>query len=183
MQKQQVFENFQFTEECTEYKDTIFKNSNFAKGNLGSYEFTDCTFFSCDLSMTRFDNAVFTRVKFVNCKLLGVDFGKCSKFIFSVSFDDCILNYCFFHKNNLKKTLFKKCVIKEASFAEAELNTAIFAECDLTATTFERCNLTECDFRTAQNYNILPSENKIRNAMFSYPGVLGLLNHYHIIIE
>jgi len=115
--------------------------------------------------------------------MLGVDFSKCSKYTFSVSFDKCILNYCFFFKANLKKTLFNHCIIKEACFSETELQSASFIECDLTATLFEKCNLSECDFKTSQNYSIVPSENIIKKAVFSYPGVMGLLSHYNIIIE
>lgn len=183
MQKNQVFENFQLQEEFTEFNHKTFQNTNFSKCDLNSYEFIDCIFISCDFSLSCFNNLVLTRVKFIDCKLLGVDFSKCSKYVFSVCFDKCILNYCFFFKNNLKKTLFKQCFIKEACFSETELQAANFIECDLSGTLFEKCNLTECDFKTSINYSIVPSENIIKKAVFSYPGVIGLLNQYNIIIE
>lgn len=183
MKENQLLENYSFQEETTEFDEKIFKGSNFSKVNLGSFEFIDCTFISCDLSMARLENAVFTRVKFIQCKLLGVDFSLCSTFAFSVSFEDCILNYCVFLKNNLKKTIFNKCIIKEASFFDTDLTSASFIECDLSEAIFERNNLSKCDFRTAYNYDIIPSENNIKKAMFSLPGVVGLLGHLNIIIE
>jgi len=183
MQKQTILDNFTFTDDLTEYCFTTFTNSDFSKSNLRSYEFTDCIFNSCDFSMACFENILLTRVKFIDCKLLGVDFSKCSKFAFSASFENCILNYCFFHKNNLKRTVFKNCILKEANFTETDLSSASLIECDLEGTVFESCNLEGCDFRTAFNYSIIPSENRMKRAVFSYPGILGLLKHYNIIIE
>ena len=183
MQKQTIFDNYHFDEDSSEFSFITFTNSDFSKSNLRAYEFTDCIFSSCDFSMACFENILLTRVKFINCKLLGIDFGKCSKFGFSASFENCILNYCFFLRNNLKRTLFKNCILKEASFAEADLSSASFIECDLEGTVFEKCNLEGCDFRTAFNYSIIPSENRMKKAMFSYSGIPGLLKHYNIIIE
>lgn len=183
MQKNQTFENYQLTEEEVEFNKCIFKNSNFSRTDLSSYEFIDCTFHACDFSMSVFERLVLTKVKFINCKLMGVDFSKCSKFTFSAGFDSCILDYCFFIKNNLKKTVFNKCIMKEATFSESDLSSASFADCDLTGTVFEKCNLSECDFLSAQNYIIDPSHNQMKNAKFSYPSVLGLLSNFNIIIE
>jgi uncharacterized protein YjbI with pentapeptide repeats len=129
------------------------------------------------------DNTLLSNVNFFNCKMLGVDFGKCSKFTFQISFEECILNYSFFFKNKLKNITFQKCILKEVNFIEADLTSAAFPECDLSNAVFERCNLMGCDFTSAQNYTINPSDNKIKKAKFSYPSVLGLLSQYNIIIE
>lgn len=178
-----IFDRFEPNEEDIEFSNSTFTNSNFSKLNLSSWEFVDCTFIDCDFSMAQFEHTVFTRIKFERCKMLGVDFSTCSKYAFSVNFDQCLLNYSIFVKNNLKNTLFNRCVIIEASFSETDLNSASFAECDLSGTNFSRCNLQGCDFRSASNYTIDPSENKIKSALFSYPGVLGLLQHYQIVVE
>jgi len=183
MEQNQILNNYKFNEETIEFDQKIFKDSNFSKLNLNSFEFIDCTFISCDLSMAILKNTVFTRVKFIQCKLLGVDFSFCSTFAFSVAFEDCILNYSVFLKNNLKKTIFNKCIIKEASFYDTDLSSASFIECDLAESVFERNKLSKCDFRTAHNYSIIPSENNIKKAMFSLPDVIGLLGHLNIIIE
>jgi hypothetical protein len=44
-------------------------------------------------------------------------------------------------------------------------------------------NLTGADFRTAYNYSLDPENNKLKNARFSGPGVLGLLDKYDIKID
>jgi fluoroquinolone resistance protein len=183
MLRNQTFENYQLNEDQTEFEKCVFQKSNFSKLVLDSFEFIDCTFLNCDFSMAKLSNTVFSRVRVVDCKLMGVDFSKCSRFTFSVSFDKCILNYCFFLKNNFKKTIFKDCMIKEANFSESDLSFAIFQNCDLLTTVFERNNLEGCDFRLSQNYNFNPSDNKIKKAKFSYPGVIGLLSHLNIEIE
>jgi fluoroquinolone resistance protein len=43
--------------------------------------------------------------------------------------------------------------------------------------------LEKADLRTAYNYSIDPSINKIKKAKFSLPGVVGLLSKYDIEIE
>ncbi|MCG8412215.1 MAG: pentapeptide repeat-containing protein [Bacteroidales bacterium] len=183
MAQNSEFINFSFNDSCTEYHDCVFKNSNFANLDLLGYEFFDCSFESCDFSLAQLNNTVLSNVKFINCKLLGVDFSKCSRFIFSVYFKDCILNFSFFQKNNLKKTMFSKCILKEVQFVDSDLSSAVFAHCDLTDSVFENCKLLSCDFRTAQNYSFIPDNNKIKNARFSHPHVIGLLDHLQIIID
>jgi len=183
MKKSSVIENFEFDSEMTDFNNITFKNTDFSNKNLDSFEFVDCIFNACDFSMSKLENVVLTRAKFVNCKLLGVDFSVCSKFAFSLSFEDCLMNYTLFHKNDLKKTEFKGCHIKEANFFETNLNSSNFENCDLSDTIFDRCDLSKADFRTSNNYTINPNDNIIRKAQFSYPGVLGLLNHYNISIE
>jgi len=44
-------------------------------------------------------------------------------------------------------------------------------------------NLTLVDFTTSYNYSIDPGINKIYKAKFSFPGVMGLLDKYDIIVK
>jgi len=178
-----ILENYELVPDVTDFENVCFKNTNFASKSLDSFEFIECTFISCDLSMAKTENTVFTRVKFENCKLLGVNFSECSKFAFSVYFKDSVLNYCHFEKNDFRKSRFEDCLIKEAGFFDSDLSLAQFDNCDLSDSVFEGCNLSKCDFTTSNNYSISPSENNIKKAKFSYPGVLGLLNSFNIIIE
>lgn len=178
-----TFNNEPLPENENEFMGCVFKSCVFSGINLSKFSFDDCHFINSDLSMCRMENTVFSKVTFTDCKLQGIDFGKCSKYVFSVTFEKCILNYSVFLKTNLRKTLFHDCVIREAFFAETDLTQASFAGCDLDATNFERCVLSQCDFRTAVNYIIYPSQNKLKNAKFSYPGVLGLLADLGIVVE
>lgn len=181
MTSQQVINNF--PEDISEFNNYTFTDCDLAQLDLTSKEFIDCTFLNCDLSMANIEHSVFSRVKFIGCKLIGLDFSRCSRFVFSVSYSDCIMDFCFFHKNKMKKTVFKKCSMKEMSFLECELNESAFDDCDLDRTVFDKSNLTCCDFNSAYNYNIIPTDNNIKNAMFSYPALLGLLRHHNIKVQ
>jgi len=180
MQRREVFNRF--PQDITEFSNYTFNECNLSQLDLTSKEFIDCTFLNCDLSMATIEHAVFTRAKFIGCKMIGLDFSRCSKYVFSVSFSESILDFCFFHKNKMKKTMFKKCTMKEMTLIECELNESKFEDCDLDRTAFEKCNLEKCDLSTAYNYSIIPSENKIRNAKFSYPEIIGLLRHHNISV-
>lgn len=181
--EKKVLDGYQFNDELIEFDNCIFNKSDFSNFDFSAFEFTECTFNSCDFSMACLTNTVLSGVNFINCKLLGVDFSRCSKFAYSVKFENCILDYCSFIRNNLGKVILKNSSIREATFSETNLSSASFINCDLERTAFEKCNLEGCDFTTASNYHIDPSANKVRKARFSYPGLLGLLSCYGIIIE
>ena len=177
MKKNALVEVTEIMGDVIDYNNNLFKNTNFSGKDLDSFEFIDCTFLGCDFSMSTFSNTVLTRAKFKNCKLLGVDFSVCSKFAFSVRFEDCVMDYVLFHKNELKKTEFKDCQIKEANFFECNLNSAKFDNCNLSDSVFDQCNLSKADFRLASNYLINPSNNNIKKAKFSF--VLMILRRWN----
>lgn len=183
MIKNKTFDNQSWPLPDTEFENCTFKSSSFNQADLSGFEFKDCTFHSCDLSMVKLEATVLYGVLFENCKLIGTDFSKVSRFLFSISFTKSILDYCLFHKSNLKKTTFDHCSLRETIFAETDLTEARFLQSDLTDATFERCNLISADFRTAQNFTIDTSQNRVKNARFAYPGVLGLLRHLGIVLE
>lgn len=164
------------------FADCELKNCDFSRHNLNNFEFSDCTFIQCDLSMATLENTAFNRVTFKDCKLLGLNFSKTSKFLFSVSFSTCFLDYCMFHKINFKKTLFDGCTIKEATFEECNLENAIFRDCNLQLSQFDRCNLKKADFSTARDYFLDLDNNRVAKAKFAYPDVLNLLSKYDINI-
>ncbi|TKG95905.1 pentapeptide repeat-containing protein [Puteibacter caeruleilacunae] len=179
----EIIENYSFEDERYEFSDCLFKNCHLSELDLSGYEFTECVFESCDLSMTKFDNTLLAKAKFVDCKLIGVDFSPCIKYMFTVNFESCILNYSHFNKNKLSNTIFQNCLMREASFFDVDFSKASFPMCDLSGAVFENCNLKECDLRSAKNYSINPSNNNIKKAKFSYPDVIGLLNYFEIVIE
>jgi len=166
-----------------EYNGCTFKNCDFSNMSFDNAEFIDCHFHLCNLTMTKMVNTTLSRVKFDSCKLVGVDFSKCSKFMFSVSFENSIMNYSLFSKNDLKNTIFSSCKLNEASFIETNLTAAKFVNCDLDKVIFDRTNLEKADFTTSQNYTINPEINKLKKTKFSMPDVIGLLRNLDIIIS
>ncbi len=180
----QVFEKFDFlnTNGTNEFNNCTFKNGDFTGVKFDHQDFVDCTFSQCNLSVVKVDGTRFNNTRFLNCKIWGVDFSRCSKFLFSVAFEGASLNHSTFYKNELKKTIFKDCLLKEVSFIECNLNEAVFVNCDLQNAIFDRSNLEKADFTSARNYSFNPEINKIKKAKFSIPEVVGLLSHYDISI-
>lgn len=166
-----------------EFEACTFCDCDFSNSNFSSNEFIDCRFEGCNLSMMQLAHTGLKNVAFANCKMLGIDFGACSEFLFEVTFDNCILDFTSFVRRKLRKTTFQDCSIKEANFTQADLTGATFAHCDLTRAIFQQAILEKTDFRTANHYSIDPQTNRIKKAKFSLNGVTGLLYKHDIIIS
>jgi fluoroquinolone resistance protein len=165
------------------YEQCAFIHCNFNSADLSGVRFVNCRFDGCDLSLAKLKNTSLQEVKFVTCKLLGVQFSDCRKFMLELDFDSCMLKLSLFSGLKLKNTRFKNCDIQEADFSEADLSGAIFDGSDLQQAIFFHTNLEKADFRSAGNYSINPETNRLRTARFSLPGVTGLLDTYGIEIE
>ncbi len=165
------------------YEQCVFIQCNFNSADLSGVRFVNCRFEGCDLSLAKLKNSSLQEVKFVNCKLLGVLFSDCRKFMLELDFDSCILKLSLFSGLKLKNTRFQNCDMQEADFSEADLSGAQFDGSDLLQTIFFHTNFETADFRSAFNYSINPETNRLRKAKFSIPGVTGLLDSYGIEIE
>ena len=186
LHENKTFDNIDYAEkEVTdrEFVKCMFKGCDFSNSNLAGNEFVECQFEDCNLSNTKLGTTSLKNVFFKNCKLIGVDFSNCKDFLFSVGFENCILDYSSFFGKKLKNTVFKRCSIKEANFTDSELTNSVFFDCDLTLAQFENTNLNGVDFTSAYNYTIDPELNRMKNARFSNNGLAGLLGKYKIIIE
>lgn len=180
------FKNIDYSEKLLQNKDFVkctFVSCNFSNSNLRDTNFEDCIFNNCNFSMALINNIGLSNVLFCNCKILGVDFTKCSKFMFSFKFENCILDYSIFFGTKLKNTSFLKCSLKEVDFSESNLTSSSFQESDLTGTRFSNTILEKADFRYARNFSIDPEFNKIKNARFSAYQLEGLLHKYQLNID
>lgn len=68
-------------------------------------------------------------------------------------------------------------------FTEAEVKNASFADCDLKDSIFDMTNLKHTNFFSTYNFSINPSNNQIKNALFSKENCFGLLNSFNIRIK
>ncbi|MEI6846805.1 MAG: pentapeptide repeat-containing protein [Chlorobiaceae bacterium] len=181
-----VFEKITFTENnflSGVYEECRFQNCDGKKADFSGITFRSCSFDGCDLSLALFRNSVLQDVKFLNSKLLGVQFSECRNFLLQLDFQNCMLKLALFSKLKLKNTRFKNCDLQEVDFTDADLAESIFEHCDLLLATFFKTNLEKADFRSALNYSINPETNRISKASFSIPAVIGLLDKYNIEIE
>lgn len=166
-----------------EYDGCTFNACDFSNTYLSDILFTDCSFIGCNLSMVKLHKTSLVDLIFKDCKILGVHFEDCNPFSISFSFENCILNHSSFYKMKIQKTIFRNCKLQEVDFLETDLSSAIFDQSDLMNAHFEQTILEKADLRTATNYNIDPTINKLRNAMFSYPEVLSLLGKFQVKVS
>ncbi|RYG04972.1 MAG: pentapeptide repeat-containing protein [Chitinophagaceae bacterium] len=182
----QKFNGIDYTKEkfeTGEYEYCEFNNCNFAGVNLSDSNFVECIFTGCNITNCKVTNVTFNNVKFVESKVIGINFENCNEFLFSVSFDNCTLNFSSFYKRSLKKTVFDHSVLQETDFTDADLSGSSFNKCNLHLTKFENTNLEKADFRTSFNYALNPEQNKIKKAKFSIDGLAGLLVKYDIVVS
>jgi len=53
--------------------------------------------------MVKIDGVGFRDISFKDCKVMGVDFTRCNRLMFSFYFEKCILDYSTFYGTKLKK--------------------------------------------------------------------------------
>jgi len=165
-----------------EFEDCIFKNCDFSNSDFSNNTFMDCEFIDCNLSMTNLTATSLKTVSFKNCKLLGIHFDKCTDFLFTAHFQDCVLDYSSFVNKKMPKTKFNSCSMKEANFVGSNLSNSVFNNCNLDNAVFNETQLKEVDFTTAYNFKIDPEFNPMKKAKFSTQGISGLLEKYDIKI-
>ena len=165
-----------------EFDHCQFNNCDFSNTVFADCVFSDCTFTDCNLSMVKLPASSLKTVSFVKSKLLGIRFDECEDFLFSVAFAECILDYSWFSRKKMPKTVIGDSSLKEVNFADCDLTKAVFSNCNLQGTVFESTILKEADFRTAYNFAIDPEKNMMKNAKFSTDGLVGLLQKYDIKI-
>jgi fluoroquinolone resistance protein len=166
-----------------EYENCDFDACVFLSADLTDVNFVECSFTNCDLSMANINRTAFKEVTFTACKMLGLRFENCNKFLLAMRFDGCQLNLSSFYQLSLKNTSFQNCSLHEADFAETDLTNATFSNCDLAGAIFDNTILEKADLRTAYNYAIDPEKNQIRKAKFSLPEAISLLQKYDIAVS
>ena len=165
-----------------EYSDCKFTKCNFENSDLSNNSFLDCEFVDCNLSNINVSHTTFNDVSFNDCKLVGVLFQNCNAFLLAFSFKNCSLNLSSFYQLKISNTSFSNCKMHQVDFAETEAKNTSFLNCDLKDAIFDDSILEKADFSTAYNFSINPSNNKIKNAIFSKDNCYGLLNAFHIRI-
>lgn len=182
-----VFEKIVYTGKVIkgrEFQQCTFRQCDLSNSDFDHNKFLDCTFELCNLSMMKMRGTTLSNAVFRDCKIMGVNFNDCEKFLFHVeAFHSCILDYSSFMGRKLIKGNFFKTSLKEVNFSQATLTGCVFDQTDMENAIFERTDLTATDFRTAYNFIIDPELNIIRKAKFSLHGLPGLMVRYGIKIE
>lgn len=181
-----TFEHVDFTTEpfvVNEFEYCAFIHCNFSGVDLSDFRFVDCRFSDCDVSNAKLQKTTLNDVRFSNCKLLGLHFEDCSEFLFTVSFERCIIDFSSFYGRSLKKSVFKNCSLQQVDFTDADLTGSSFEESNLLNAVFENTVLEKVDFRSAVNFIIDPEKNRVKKAKFDRLALAGLLTRYDIQIS
>jgi fluoroquinolone resistance protein len=165
-----------------EFQDCTFRNCDLSNSSFSRNKFLNCTFEQCNLSMLTLDGSTLNDAVFKGCKILAVNFSKYSDFLFSVGFENCILDYASFMSKKMPKTTFSKCSLKEVSFSQANLAGSIFKDTDLAGAVFNRTDLSAANFVTAHNFDIDPEINNLKKSIFALNSLEGLLTRHQIKI-
>lgn len=166
----------------TEFVDCNIEKCNLFERNLSSLNFTNCTFNHCDLSMSKLPDTQLNNVIFRDCKIMGVDFSKCTGFLFEVHFYNCIIDFCSFENLKMQGTIFKDTSMKGVDLTGTNLQKSSFVNTDLLDAHFAHTNLKECDLSSAYNFLISPNQNNIKKSVFSENNISGLLSEFGIKI-
>jgi uncharacterized protein YjbI with pentapeptide repeats len=152
------------------------------EASLRAATFEDCDVVQCDWTLAVVKNAAFRDVRFVQSKLMGVDWSSVKRLTFVVRFERCILTHASFVGNKLRGTRFVDCTATEANFVEVDLTEAVFAGTDLAGAKFIDTVLVDADLSEARNYSISPAQNRLRRTRFSEEAALGLVAELGVIV-
>ncbi len=169
-------------EQHTELSGYEFNELNLTDTKLKSAIFLECKFTKCNLSNVSLMNVVLKAVQFEDCNLLGVNWTEIRKGG-DFGFSNCKLDFGCFQSIDLRNFKFENCSIREADFSGANLTKASFNNSELSGTSFANVNIEKADFRRARNYFIDPKFAKIKEAKFSIPEVLVLIQALGAEIE
>jgi len=165
-----------------EFQGCQFAGCSFTECKFQYCKFIECSFIDCVLSAVNPVDSRFRDVKFLKCKVIGVDWTKAPE-VSDLKFDDCQINYSNFSMLKIPGIRIVKCIAKEVNFTETDLSKGDFRKTDFEKSRFFKTNLSEADFRGATSYNIDVKYNLIAHAKFSLPEAVALLNSLDIILE
>ncbi|WP_413587080.1 pentapeptide repeat-containing protein [Bdellovibrio sp. HCB274] len=159
-----------------------FEKIDLTEYELKSAVFIDCKFIGCHLANCSLLNVSLRGVVFEDCNLMGINWTEVRK-NGSFSFKGCKLDYSSFQAVDLRGVSFENCVIREADFSGANLSKSSFSQANLSGTSFANANLEKADLRGARSYFIHPKFTKIKDAHFSFPEALVLIEAMGAKIE
>ncbi len=189
------------------YEEQSIKNKKFQNTIIENCTFADCNFENCTFESCQIKNCFFVNCKFQNCNIISLTskhseiknaaFKKCNligvhwnellptgKYAHCIDcLKDCYLKYNTFAEMSFIKFDFSTNIIQECMFEECNLQESSFKDCRLEATEIYRCDIRKADFRGAMGYVIDISSNKLKQAKFSFPEVVNLLNTLEIKID
>ena len=190
IQKEENFEGTEFNGirgikdiKSKSFYNCTFTNCDFTESDFSFSLLSDCVFKDSNLSLIRLAETKIHSAQFNACKIMGVDFTQISKLIFKVGFRESQITKCTFSSLDMVESEFIDCNIYQSDFYKAKLGKSNFSGSDLEQSIFEDTDLRGVDFSNAKNYSINPLTNKIKNAEFTMPEAIHLLDALDVKIS
>lgn len=168
-----------------EFDGCTFVSCDLTEASLRGAQLYDCHFERSELPLVDLTEASLRGVTFDRCRLTGVDIGVLARDPLGVeaSFRGCDLSFALFRKLDLTRFSFEECIFNRAEFKSCHMPAVAFDGCDLTSCLFDECDLTRADLRTARNYFISPTRNRIKGLRASVPEALSFLAAIDVVLE
>lgn len=180
-----VLDHTQITD--SQFYDCTFRQSSFAETEFLKCRFSNCVFERCDLSIIRVRDSSFSGTRFMNSKVLGVNWtlADWSAYLLSepLSFHKCSINHSTFIGLQMVGISIVDCAASDVDFRETDLSQSNLSGTDFSESLFSSTNLTEANFRGAINYTINPAKNTLTGAKFSLPEAMSLLFNMDIVLS
>lgn len=168
-------------DECT-FDGCIFDSCTFI-----DVSFKKCMFHRCTIINPQYKSGSLNQIVVQECQLIGIIWEQIidkRQYIQPIDkIEASFLKYNTFYNLDLSRFCFSGNTIQSSEFQECQLIASDFSACNLNETIFDQCNLEKAVFREAHGYSINIFTNKLKQAIFSYPDVIGLLAPLEIVID
>lgn len=169
------------------FSDCSFTKCAFGESTFSNCAFVNCLFQGCDLSVVKVPNTNWVNCRFVDSKVIGVDWtragGVRSELPLSLAFEGCNVSYSSFFGLSVAGLVLERCIAYEVEFGEADLSDGVFTGTDFQGSAFHHTNLSRADLSGAKNYAIDPTANTVKGAIFSLPEAVSLLRGFEVILR
>lgn len=161
-----------------------FVSCDLSGARLEDWSLVDCEFRSCDLTLLEVPRSSFRGVRFVECRLLGVDWSAAATALgFRVTLDGCALDGSSFVGLHAEELEMKDCRARDVNFAGADLTGARFPGTALDGARFQETDLTRADFSGATGVLFDPAANRLEETRLSLESAVAVLGVAGIVVD
>ncbi len=168
------------------FLDCRFENCTFEECSLSNCVFANCSFFNCTIISPVSNYSEVKNAVFQNCNLIGIHWSELrpsGRYGHSIErLENCFIKYNLFTEMSFIKFDFSSNVILESVFEKCSMYESNFRTCRMEATQIIQCDIRKADFQDARGYVIDITSNKMKQAKFSFPDVIALLDPLEITI-
>lgn len=157
-------------------------DSKLGEATLSRCSFEDVTFERCDLSIIKLGGSSFRGVRFVDCKLTGIDWSRAHDLTFDVVFTGCVLDFSSFVGMRLADLRCAGGKAHDVVFADCNLRDAKLDDMDLAGSTFTGNDLRATDLSTCINVVLEPNTNRLHGTKLPLDAALRYLQHLGVVV-